>query len=277
MKTSLPRFSVIIAAYQAESTITRSVRSNLDQEYEGWFEVIVVDDGSTDRTSQVLDELNDPRLKVIRLTKNGGRSAARNTAIAAASGDFLNICDADDMSLPGRMRAHAAAIVSRPDADVWFGRYVAREPQGETREWPRTPGTVEGVDRAFHQGKMAVAHGASAFRRDWFARTGGYDESIAVAEDYDLFARGWRIGRYVPQDDFVLEYATRSAFPTWQYWWDNERYRRAITARVRDLGPTFAGRTPLDRYLGRTSVPSRRLVEMARFRVHRMLEPLRSR
>lgn len=277
MKTSLPRFSVIIAAYQAQQTIARAVHSNLAQDYDGWFEVIVVDDGSTDRTSRLLDELDDPRLKVIRLTENGGRSAARNNAIAAASGDFLMICDADDMSLPGRMRAHAAAIASRPDADVWFGRYLARDPQGETREWPRTPDTPEGVDRAFQQGKMAVAHGASAFRRDWFARTGGYDESIAIAEDYDLFARGWRFGRYVPQVDFVLEYATRSSFPTWQYWWDNERFRRAITARVRDRGPALAGRTPLDGYLERTSAPSRRFVERSRHRVHRMLEPLRSR
>lgn len=93
-------FSVIIAAYQAETTIERAVRSAMTQTFPP-HEVIVCDDGSTDRTGEVLDRFA-PEVVVIHQA-NHGLSAARNTVGRAATGEWVVLLDADDEWLPGRL------------------------------------------------------------------------------------------------------------------------------------------------------------------------------
>ncbi|WP_158861846.1 glycosyltransferase family 2 protein [Leifsonia sp. AG29] len=266
-----PRFSVVIAAYQAAGTIGDAIQSNLAQDYAGWHEVVVVDDGSSDRTAEAAAAIDDPRVRVLRLPQNRGRAYARNAGVSLARGDVVVPCDADDRSFPGRLSAHAAAFGRAPSAEVVFGRIQARTPRGEVRHWPVMPDTTAGVDDDFLRGQMGVAHGASAFRREWFERVGGYDPGLRVAEDYDLFARGWEPGRFVPHEEFVLEYAVPGVFPAWDYWWQNERHRRAITQRAWSGGE----REPIGPYLARTSTRPRKLVEAARYTAHRVLDAVR--
>lgn len=270
-----PRLSVITAAHNAAATLRASIESNLAQDYAGWFEVIVVDDGSSDDTTRVLSSLDHPRLTVIRLPQNHGRAEARNIAAKASQGDFLVPCDADDLSLPGRLSAHARAILAEPHHDVYFGKYWAVDDTGHVRHWPVMPRRSHDVDAEFLRGQMAVAHGASAFRKTWFDSVGGYDASIRIAEDYDLFARGWSRGAYLPHDDFVLEYAIRSYFPAWEYWWDNERFRRAIAARSSADGIGAGTSSDLAPFLDATSTGLRRRVERLRYLLHRSVEPAR--
>ncbi|GAB3573131.1 hypothetical protein GCM10027406_01130 [Leifsonia lichenia] len=263
-----PRFTVITAAFNAEETIAESVASNLDQEFEGWFEVIVVDDGSTDRTSERLSEIKDARLTVITLDANRGRAAARNEAVARARGDYIVPCDADDRSRQGRLFAHAASIARTPGAAAHFGNIWALSPSGDGRHWPVMPGKTDDVDTAFDRGRMGVAHGASAFRVDWFLAAGGYDPTIRVAEDFDLFARGWSAGAFVPHPEFVLDCAVRSRFPRWGYWWDNERHRRAIAARAAHVQTTPSRIDAIGPYLATTSTRARKALELGRYGAH---------
>lgn len=273
-----PRFSIITAAYNAEATILDSVSSNLSQRFDDGFEVIVVDDGSTDRTAELLAGIVDARLTVVTLDANRGRAAARNAAIAVAHGEYLVPCDADDRSRPGRLIAHAGSVRADPDAAAHFGNIWAVAPSGDARHWPVMPATPNDVDHAFGRGRMGVAHGASAFRADWFAGVGGYDETIAIAEDFDLFARGWTTGAFRPHPEFVLDCAVRSRFPRWTYWWDNERHRRAIAARAGrgQLSASLAGPLaaeslavdPIAPYLATTSTGLRKTLELGRYGAH---------
>lgn len=267
-----PRFTVVTAAFNAEESIVASVRSNLDQEFDGWFEVIVVDDGSTDRTAELLSGIRDERLTIVTLGANRGRAAARNAAVERARGDYIVPCDADDRSRPERLTAHSRSIRNAPDAAAHFGNIWSLAPSGDTRHWPVMPATADGVDAAFGRGRMGVAHGASAFRTDWFIASGGYDQTIRVAEDFDLFARGWSSGAFVPHPEFVLDCAVRSRFPRWGYWWDNERHRRAIAARAiaaRTRSAQSPGSVdPLDTYLAATSTPARKALELGRYSAH---------
>lgn len=263
-----PRFTVITAAHNAQETIVASVESNLAQRFDGAFELIVVDDGSTDRTPQLLAGIRDDRLTVITFDANRGRAAARNAAVARASGDYIVPCDADDRSRPGRLVAHEAAIRRAPGAAAYFGNIWSLAPSGDARHWPVMPATADAVDQAFARGRMGVAHGASAFRADWFQATGGYDETIRVAEDYDLFARGWSAGSFRPHPEFVLDCAVRSRFPRWGYWWDNERHRRAIAARATNHHGAVQRTDPLDAYLATTSSPARKALELGRYSAH---------
>lgn len=273
-----PRFSIITAAYNAEATILASVSSNLDQQFDDGFEVIVVDDGSTDRTAELLAGIADARLTVVTLDANRGRAAARNAAIAVTRGEYIVPCDADDLSRPDRLTAHADSVLADPDAVVHFGNIWAVAPNGDARHWPVMPATPDGVDEAFGRGRMGVAHGASAFRAAWFASIGGYDETITVAEDFDLFARGWTPGAFRPHQGFVLDCAVRSRFPRWTYWWDNERHRRAIVARAscrrasasRGEPPVAEplAADPIAPYLATTSTGLRKTLELGRFGAH---------
>ena len=90
------KVSVIMPVYNGEKTIRKAVASLLLQSYEDW-ELVIVNDGSTDRTKDIIDSLCDNRIKVVHLKKNMGRGYARGIALEHVSGEYLAYLDADDM------------------------------------------------------------------------------------------------------------------------------------------------------------------------------------
>ena len=91
----MEKVSVLIPSYNSSSYITKAVESALKQDYDN-LEVIVADDASTDDTCNIVQKINDPRVKLIERTENGGAATARNTAIRAATGRYIAFLDADD-------------------------------------------------------------------------------------------------------------------------------------------------------------------------------------
>src|ERR1700736_4120167 len=96
-----PKVSVIIPVRNGADTIARAIDSALAQDYEGSFEVVVANDGSTDRTAEILSGYGD-RIKVATLEPSGV-SAARNAAVNVARGEYIAFLDADDDWLPGKL------------------------------------------------------------------------------------------------------------------------------------------------------------------------------
>ncbi|HEY9859784.1 MAG TPA: glycosyltransferase family A protein, partial [Candidatus Obscuribacterales bacterium] len=94
----MPLVSVIIPAYNAETTIQETVKSVLEQSLQD-FELIIVNDGSTDNTLQVLDRISDPRIKVFSYP-NAGAAVSRNRGFAQATGELIAFLDADDLWTP---------------------------------------------------------------------------------------------------------------------------------------------------------------------------------
>ena len=111
-----PDISVIITTYKVPSYIARAVNSALTQTGVS-VEVIIVDDCSPDATWDVIQTLTDPRITAIRMEQNGGPSAARNRAIAAAKGRWLAVLDGDDLFLEGRL-ARMLALGEAKQADI---------------------------------------------------------------------------------------------------------------------------------------------------------------
>jgi glycosyltransferase involved in cell wall biosynthesis len=103
----MPKVSVIIPTYNRAHLIGRSIKSVLDQTFID-FELIVVDDGSTDNTEEVVKAYNDQRIRYIRYTKNRGAPAARNTGIRAARGEYIAFNDSDDEWLPQKLERQMA-------------------------------------------------------------------------------------------------------------------------------------------------------------------------
>ena len=105
--------SVVIPLYNKEPIIEKTLKSVLSQDYSD-FEVVVVDDGSTDNSVAIVESIGDPRIRLIK-QENGGPSKARNTGVKNAKGEWILFLDADDELLPGALRMFYDAINSHPE------------------------------------------------------------------------------------------------------------------------------------------------------------------
>jgi glycosyltransferase involved in cell wall biosynthesis len=176
----------VIAAYQVAQYAPESVASALAQT-RGPHEVIVVDDGSTDGLADALQPF-EPKIELIR-QPNRGPAAARNTAVRAASGEYIVILDADDSWLPERLARIGATLALRPDLDIlttdaWVehdGQILGRHAKDFT------PFAVEGQRRAILRYDFLFPH--CAVRRRAWVDAGGMREEHRTGEDWDLWRR----------------------------------------------------------------------------------------
>src|SRR4028119_270042 len=114
----MPTISVIVSAYNAEQTILETITSVLNQTFSN-FELLVINDGSTDRTLELLSTVKDPRLKIFSYP-NGGVSVARNRGITQASGEFIAVLDADDLWTVDKLELQLAALQEHPEAGLAY-------------------------------------------------------------------------------------------------------------------------------------------------------------
>ena len=188
-----PLVTVLVPAYNAASTVETAVRSALDQTYRE-VEVLVVDDGSTDATADVVRAIDDPRLRLIRQA-NRGVAAARNQAIWEARGTFLAPLDADDVWYPGKLAAQVERMeAGGPGMGMVYSWWVRIDGEGQIRgsSFPcRAEGAVAlGLLYANFIGNASVP----LYRRDAVVAVGGYDASLRArgaqgCEDWDLSLR----------------------------------------------------------------------------------------
>jgi glycosyltransferase involved in cell wall biosynthesis len=179
-----PRFSVIIPTFNRATILPRALRSVLSQT-ERDFEVVVVDDGSSDATDAIVAAFDDPRVRY-HAQHNAGPSAARNSGAALARGDFLVFLDSDDELLPSALELYLGAL-ERDDRDVVLAGCILVSP--DLRRWKTSvPDTVSVAARLHAQ----YLPGAFAIRRSFFAASGGYDVELRYSENTEL---GWRVRR----------------------------------------------------------------------------------
>src|SRR6201994_3251093 len=127
------RLSVVIPAFNAATTIRAAVRSTLSQTMPV-LEVIVVDDGSTDATAEVVAAMEDPRVRLVSRA-NGGPSAARNAGIAAARGEWVAFLDSDDLWLPRYVETATAALSGAPNPGfAYTDAYVFHAGRGQVKQ-----------------------------------------------------------------------------------------------------------------------------------------------
>ena len=180
-----PRVSVIVPTFNRAGPLAEAIDSVLAQE-DVAFELIVVDDGSTDATAAVLSGYGD-RLTVIR-QPNRGVSAARNRGVAASRGDLLAFLDSDDLWQPGKLQAQVAFMDAHPSIaicqteEIWIrnGRRV-----NPGRRHRKAAGMI--FSRSLEL--CLVSPSAVMMRRALFDATGGFDEHLPACEDYDLWLR----------------------------------------------------------------------------------------
>jgi GT2 family glycosyltransferase len=183
----MARVSVVVPAYNAEATILATIRSVLAQTLPD-FELIVIDDGSTDGTVERLAGLADPRLRV-HSYDNGGLPTARNRGIALASGEFVAFLDADDEWTPDKLEDQMAALERRGDAGVAYSwtRFVDEDGRDL---YAQRPVFFEGdVYRALLVSNFTCSGSNILVRRRALEATGGFESSLKVSADWEYCVR----------------------------------------------------------------------------------------
>jgi len=192
--TSKPLVSIIMPVFNGAAYIGQAIESVLSQNYTN-FELVIVDDGSTDNTKELVLQYNDDRIKYI-YKENGGVSSARNCAITQSKGQYIMPLDADDMMAPNFITLHLQEFEKHPDADLVYCDVLLIDADGQPiREMkkPEHQNHRHLIRDLFRQGHPIIPF-RLGIRRSVFDRIGLYDESLVVAEDYDMIRRFVRAG-----------------------------------------------------------------------------------
>ncbi len=217
-----PLVSIVIPAYNAQNFIARSLKSALRQTYEN-IEVIVIDDGSTDKTGEIVRSYQDPRIKY-SYQENQWLGAARNAGIRKSKGRYITFLDADDFFLPEKVQRQVDFLEKKPEYDIvycsvlhfyterpsrFLKKRVSSYPTGnifrELLEWP------------------IMNPNAPMFRREVFEKDLMFwDGKEKYPEDWDLFLRiaqaGFKFG-FLDEDLAVVEIRDGSLTTTWEAQW----------------------------------------------------------
>jgi glycosyltransferase involved in cell wall biosynthesis len=191
MNSAIPRISIVIPAYNVADFIVPAVESALDQTFRD-LEVIVVDDGSIDDTSNLLASLaerrKDDRLRIVRQA-NGGLSSARNTGIREARGTYIGFLDGDDLWRADKAGAHVALMDSDPNIGFSYSGSEYLEENGNSAHRLLRPDTLH---PSLHQMILRnhVGNGSTpVVRRMCFEVAGNFREDLRSCEDYEMWCR----------------------------------------------------------------------------------------
>jgi glycosyltransferase involved in cell wall biosynthesis len=180
---SNPLASVIIPVYNGERFLVDAIRSVLAQDYRP-IEVIVVDDGSTDRSCEIAESFQE--IRCVRQS-NAGVAAARNAGLSAATGDFVAFLDQDDEWTPHNLTTQIGYLAGHPDVGYTLGREIQFLAPGMSKpDWLQ--------QRMLDEPHLGVLTGAMVARKTAFSSVGGFDQAYKNTNDIDWFARAKHAG-----------------------------------------------------------------------------------
>lgn len=181
----MPFFSVIIPTYNRYNFVKRAIESVIHQSYKD-FELIIVDDGSTDNTRDIEDEYAGQLIYIRQ--KNSGISGARNWGIENSNSEYITFLDSDDKWLPNKLKEHFKFIKNNPDIrihqtdEIWIrkGKQVNPRNKHKKKEGDIFLNSLE---------LCLISPSAVVLKRDLFNDYGYFDELLPACEDYDLWLR----------------------------------------------------------------------------------------
>lgn len=241
MTTAAPLVSVVMPAFNVDWCVARAIDSVLAQDYAAR-ELIVVNDGSTDRTAEVLAGYGNAITVISQ--DNRGMSAARNAAIRAAGGDLIAFLDADDRWLPTKLSQQVARM--RADPGIGFCSTAARveDPEGRLLNRWRCPGGGPNILARLFAENAIIAGGCSAVmvRAELLRRTGLFDESLRGFEDPDLWIRLAAVADYVCLPDELVVILRRENSVSGNLDFMRDAARRSLRKNRELLPPNLRGR-----------------------------------
>ena len=253
----MPYFSIIIPVYNKENFIARTLESVLSQSF-GDYEIIIVNDGSTDSSREIIMQFEDPRIRYFTKS-NGGVSLARNFGIEQATAPYIAFLDADDIWYPDFLSVVQKMIRAYPEQKVFSTAY---EIETASTVYPvryslSKTSEIEVVDYLEASGRESIIWTSSAvFNKEVFSEAGLFDPEMRVGEDIDMWIRlglnypvvfCWKIlARYthdansltknlnltISAADFSKFYEAEKTNPKLKSYLDRNRFSLAIKAKL---------------------------------------------
>ncbi len=236
-----PRVSVLLPVYNAARYVDVALGSIVAQTLTD-FEAIVVDDGSTDASREILRRWADRDRRIVLLRRpNGGHTSALNQALGLARGEYLARMDADDVACPQRFAQQVALLDESPEVVAVGGAIELIDPQGRPLVVRHFPVDHAAIDMSNLTGIVQLAHPAVMLRASALREVGGYDPSAEPAEDLELWLRLAEHGRLANVPDVVLQY----------------RLHRNSVSQTRHVQQVAAARAACERAWARRGVSGR--------------------
>jgi glycosyltransferase involved in cell wall biosynthesis len=219
-----PLISIVIPIHNTEEYLRSAVKSMFAQSFTDW-EMICINDGSTDRSGQILDEMAElePRLRVVH-RENQGLVRSLNFGISLARAPLICRMDGDDISMPDRLERQVAFMRQHPQHVAVGGSILKIDGDSDPLGIDRPPREHSDIERALLARQTGMFHPTTLIRASALSAIGNYRLEHEWVEDHDLWLRLSQRGRLANLDDVVLCYRLHAKSICWQ---------RAVTQRER--------------------------------------------
>lgn len=202
-----PEITVFMAAYNQEKYIEKSINSILEQSFSD-FELVIVNDGSTDDTVAIVESFSDDRIRLMHNAGNRGLIFTRNRLLDIARGKYIAILDADDIAYHDRLKHQYQFLRKNPDVVLCGGHAnIIDEHNRATGAQLRVP--VDNTVNMFMLFGNPFVNSTTMFRTESFKAIGGYQE-YEISEDYDLFIRMSNGQKVANLDETLIDYRVHS-------------------------------------------------------------------
>jgi glycosyltransferase involved in cell wall biosynthesis len=225
-----PKVSVIVPTYNRADRLESALHSIVSQTYQD-FELIVVDDGSTDKTSKVVDSF--PKAQYLNIKKNSGVSKARNVGLAFAKGELICFLDSDDLWNKNKIQIQAHWLGNNMDSqicytdEIWIRNGVRVNPMNRHRKY-------SGDIFRHCLGLCIVSPSSVMIRAKLFDEIGNFDESLPACEDYDLWLRiAAKYAFHFIEEPLIIKYGGHADQLSRKYW-GMDRFRVVALKKLLD-------------------------------------------
>ena len=185
---SNPQVTVLMSVYNGQKYLREAIDSILNQTFKD-FEFLIIDDGSTDSSAEIIRSYTDPRIRLIRNEKNIGLTRSLNKGLKLAKGEYIARMDADDISLPERFEKQVRFLDENKNVAVISSSVILVDSCGrEVERWMLATDSDE-IKRFFLRDQNQIAHPFSMYRKKCVEKVGMYREEFEAAQDFDLWMR----------------------------------------------------------------------------------------
>ncbi len=198
-----PLITIAMPVRNNQRTLDLAIRSILDQTYLNW-ELLLIDDGSTDRTLEIARSYHDLRIKIISDGRSLGLAHRLNEAIEAACGSYIARMDGDDVAYPQRLERQLAYLQSHPGIDLVGSWVLVFDRDGNPLGKRAGPEQHEAITSHPHSGFLIV-HPTFMASAEWF-RANKYDQTMGYSQDQDLLLRAHSKSRFANVPEILLGY-----------------------------------------------------------------------